>query len=148
MKNIHQLKPRKGARYSQGYIDPRSCKKLINNMDPIIYRSSYERTFVTWCESSKDVVKWGSECVCIPYYMPDGSKHHYYPDYYVEMADNKRYIIEIKPSNQTKPPVNENGWAHKEWVKNNCKWRAAQEFCVQHNMEFKILTEKTIKQLH
>ena len=146
--NIHQLKPRKGARYSQGYIDPRTCKKLINNTEPIIYRSSYERKFVVWCESSRDVVRWGSECIRIPYIMPDGSTHSYYPDYYIEMVDGKKIVIEIKPLNQTKAPVNENSWAHREWVKNNCKWKAAQEFCSAKGFEFRILTEKTISRLH
>ena len=39
-------------------------------------------------------------------------------------------------------------WAHNEWVKNNCKWKAAQEYCQMRGLKFKILTEKTIKQLH
>ena len=147
MKNIHSLKPKKKSRYVQGYIDQRTCKKLINKFEPVIYRSSYERKFVTWCESNPQIVAWGSECICIPYIMPDGSKHHYYPDYYIELSDGRKCIIEIKPSNQTKRPVNENAWAYKEWVKNNCKWRAAQEYCKLRNMEFNILTEKSIKQL-
>lgn len=146
--NIHQLKPRKNTRYSQGYIDPRTCKKLINNSEPIIYRSSYERKFVVWCESSSQVIRWGSECICITYIMPDGSMHRYYPDYYLEMRDGHKYIIEVKPSNQTKPPINENSWAYNEWIKNNCKWKAAQEYCKIRGFEFKVLTEKTIKQLH
>jgi hypothetical protein len=145
--SFNQLKPRKNSRYSQGYIDPRSCKKLINNSEPVVYRSSYERTFVVWCETSSQVVRWGSECICIPYLLPDGSRHKYYPDYYVEMRDGSKYVIEVKPSNQTKAPVNENSWAHREWVKNNCKWRAAQEYCQAKGFQFKILTERTIKQL-
>jgi hypothetical protein len=63
------------------------------------------------------------------------------------MQDGSKYVIEVKPSNQTKAPVNENSWAHREWVKNNCKWRAAQEYCRAMGFQFKILTERTIKQL-
>lgn len=146
--DIHQLKPKKNIRYSQGYIDPRTCKKLINNSEPIIYRSSYEHKFVVWCESSPQVIRWGSECICITYIMPDGSTHRYYPDYYLETKDGRKYIIEVKPFNQTRPPINENSWAYNEWIKNNCKWKAAQEYCKTRGFEFKIITEKTIKQLH
>lgn len=145
---IKQLKPSKQSRYKQGYVDPRTCKKLINNNEPVIYRSSYERKFIVWCESSHSVSRWGSECLCIPYLMPDGTKHHYYPDYFLELVNGEKYIIEIKPLNQTKKPTNENQWANNEWVKNNCKWIAAQEFCKLHNIHFKILTERTIDVLH
>lgn len=143
----NKLRPSKKSRYSQGYVDPRTCHKLINNDTPVVYRSSYERKFIIWCETCSSVLRWGSECVCIPYILPDGSRHKYYPDYYVELSDGSKYIIEIKPSNQTKPPINENAWANREWVKNSCKWRAAQEYCSAKGFEFKIITEHTIKQL-
>lgn len=149
MKSIKQLKPSKNSRYSQGYINPASCKKLIESVrnQPIIYRSSYEKKFVAWCEMCPTVKTWGSEVIEIPYIWCDGKYHRYYPDYYVELTDGTKLLIEIKPSNQTVPPANENSWAAREWSRNCAKWRAAQEFCKAKGLVFKILTEKTIEKL-
>lgn len=147
--NIKKLTPSQSSRYKQGCIDPRTCKKLFNQLsrERIIYRSSYELKFITWLESDDKVKSWGSECICIPYLYIDGSMHRYYPDYFVEFTDGTKMVIEIKPYNQTKKPLNENCWAAKEWVRNKCKWKAAMEFCENKGYKFKILTEKTINQL-
>jgi len=145
--DIKQLKPSRSSRYSQGYINPKSCKKLIDYSKPIIYRSSYEKKFMVWLESNHHVARWGSECVCIPYLFMDGKTHRYYPDYYVEFTDGTKMLVEIKPANQTTAPTNENAWAQREWARNSCKWAAAKEFCAAKGFKFKILTERTINLL-
>jgi hypothetical protein len=147
--NIKQLKPSKKSRYNQGYINPTSCKKLFPTMvkQEIIYRSSYEKKFITWLESNKSVKYWGSECLKIPYLYIDGKMHNYYPDYFIEMVDGSCIVVEIKPHNQTIKPINENCWAYKEYTKNMCKWRATKEFCNAKGYQFKILTEKSISKL-
>ena len=97
-KGIKSLKPRKDSAYSQGYINPASCKKLFPQMqnDKIIYRSSYERKFICWLENNNAVKHWGSECIKIPYfYVRDGKTHSYYPDYFVEMEDGSCIVVEI-----------------------------------------------------
>lgn len=140
--DIKSLKPSKKSRYQQGYIDPSKLKKYADNK-PIIYRSSYEYKFIVWCERNKDVISWGSEIVQIPYLTPDGKKHTYNPDFIVKMNDGT-YLVEIKPSNQTKKPINENGWLQKEWIRNNCKWEAALRWCEERGLKFKIVTEKSL----
>ena len=147
--DIKQLKPSKKSRYNQGYINPTSCKKLFPTMtrQEIIYRSSYEKKFITWLESNKSVKYWGSECLKIPYLYIDGKTHNYYPDYFIEMVDGSCIVVEIKPHNQTIKPINENCWAYKEYTKNMCKWRATKEFCDAKGYQFKILTEKSISKL-
>ena len=105
---IKHLKPKKNGRFKQGYINPESCKKLYENLknEPIIYRSSWERRFITWCESSPKVVAWGSECIHIPYYNPvDQKTHNYYPDFVVELVNGDKLVVEIKPENQTVRPA-------------------------------------------
>ena len=146
---IKEFKPIKDGRYSQGYINPASCKKLFPQMktDKIIYRSSYERKFIAWLENSEQVKNWGSECIRIPYLYIDGKRHSYYPDYFVEMMDGTKMVVEIKPSSQTKRPVNENTWVGKEYRKNMCKWKATMEFCQAKGYKFKIITEKTINNI-
>lgn len=134
----------------QGYINPNSCKKLFPSLsrEAIIYRSSYEYKFILWLERNVDVKYWGSECVHIPYYsVLDKKTHTYYPDYFVEMVDGSKVVVEIKPKNQTKKPLNENCWANKEYIRNMCKWKSAKNFCERHGYKFKILTEETINQL-
>lgn len=147
--NIKQLKPSKSSRYNQGYVDPTTCKKLFEQVSNqrIIYRSSYELKFITWLENSNKVKQWGSECFYIPYLYKDGTTHKYYPDYFVEMVDGTKLVVEIKPYNQTQKPINANCWAAKEYMKNMCKWKAAIEFCKNKGYIFKVLTEKTINQL-
>lgn len=147
--DIKKLTPSKSGRYKQGCIDPRSCKKLFPGLERerIIYRSSYELKFITWLESSNKVKNWGSECFYIPYLYIDGKIHKYYPDYFVEMTDGTKMVVEIKPYNQTQKPINENCWAAKEYSKNMCKWKATSEFCDAKGYKFKILTERTINQL-
>ena len=148
--DIKQLKPSKSGRYQQGYINPASCKKLFESLknDKIIYRSSYEKSFIYWLEQNQNVEGWGSECLGIPYYNPlDKLNHTYYPDYVVKMKDGTMMIIEIKPHNQTVRPATRNGYAWNEWVKNMCKWAAAKKYCEARGILFKILTEKTISKL-
>jgi hypothetical protein len=147
---IKSLRPSKNSRYNQGYIDIKSCKKLFPQLqhEKIIYRSSYEKIFISWLENNNSVKYWGSECLRIPYfYIVDGKTHSYYPDYFVEMTDGTKMVVEIKPSSQTTKPINENCWLHKEYIKNMCKWKATKEFCENKGYKFKILTEKTISSL-
>ncbi len=148
--NIKELKPQANGRYSQGYIDPTSCKKLFPSLrrDRIIYRSSYEKRFIYYCEHNKSIKYWGSECMTIPYVLlTDGSQHTYNPDFVVEMTDGTKCIIEIKPKSQCFRPINESGWLWNAYVHNVSKWNAAKQFCESRGLVFKILTEDTISKL-
>ena len=151
MNDIKNLKP-SNRRYKQGYINPKSCKKLYESQQdkPIIYRSSYVKVFVQWLERTPSVLRWGSECIKIDYINAnDGKWHHYYPDYVVEREDGT-YLIEVKPYNQTIPPssrVPKNSYQWTTYITNVSKWKYAKEFCERNNMKFKIITENTIKKL-
>lgn len=147
---IKNIKPSRNGRYAQGYINPKSCKKLFPNItnDIIIYRSSYEKIFISWLENNKNVKYWGSECFGIPYISAlDNKQHTYYPDYIIEFVNGDKMVVEIKPYNQTYKPVNENSWANKEYIRNISKWKYAKEYCEQRGYKFKILTENTIYRL-
>lgn len=149
-KNIKSLKPSATSRTKQGYINPGSCKKLFPGLSgtPIIYRSSYEKRFIYWCESDNRVKFWGSECMAIPYMsVTDQKQHSYYPDFVVEMTNGEKWIIEIKPKSQCVRPVNPNGWLWNEYTKNIAKWAEAKRFCKSRGYKFKVLTEETIYKL-
>lgn len=149
MRNIKNLKPQAQGRTKQGYLDPRSCKKLFPGIsnDLIIFRSSWEKKYAIWCENNPHIKYWGSECMTIPYILHDGTQHTYNPDFVVEMIDGTKWIIEIKPHNQCIRPINENGYLWDAYTKNMCKWAAARKFCEDRGLKFKVLTEKTIGRL-
>ena len=106
-----------------------------------------------YCETTKSIVEWGSEEIVIPYVSPwDGRYHRYFPDFYIKVRSKngslKKYIIEVKPKHQCTPPERNpkrrtGVWYNKvkTWGINKAKWKSAQEFCLDNNMEFKILTE-------
>ena len=148
--DIKSLKPRKNGRFQQGYINPNNCKKLFESVknQPIIYRSSWERRFISWCENCKKVKYWGSECICIKYHNPvDQKQHRYYPDFVVQLEDGTVMIVEIKPKNQTQIPDCENSWASKTYAVNSAKWSEIKKMCDSKGYKFCILTEKTIAKL-
>ena len=80
----------------------------------------------------------------------DRKKHRYYPDFIIKTAKGKRYMIEIKPSAQTKKPRPKTKKTKAfmreslEYIKNVAKWQAADVYCNDNNMEFKIFTEKEL----
>jgi hypothetical protein len=95
--DIKKLRPKKNGRFKQGYINPNSCKKLYESQrnKPIIYRSSYEKIFIEYLESSKSVESWGSECIGIKYIDKfDNTEHEYFPDY-VAKINGVTHIFEV-----------------------------------------------------
>ena len=109
-----------------------------------------------WCDKNDNVIEWGSEELSIPYRSPlDNKIHKYYPDFYIKIKDKndnlKKYIIEVKPKQQTIPPkkrkrvtqsyVNE----VKAYMKNEAKWDAAKKYCKECKIDFMILTEEHLK---
>ncbi len=147
--NIKNLKPKRNSLYKQGYISPDKCKKLVESVknEPIIFRSSWERDFIWWCEYSPKVKSWASEAVCFQYSLPDGTQHNYYPDFVVEFVSGNVWCVEIKPYKDTQPPYLDDKVAWARYIKNRCKWDAAIKACSKSNVKFVILTERTIKKL-
>ena len=96
-----------------------------------------------YCEAQALITLWGYECIEIPYvYSVDKKVHRYYPDFYVEFKDGRKFIIEIKPENQA---TGKGGLYNKLcYVKNVDKWNACKAFCDAKGMEFKVVTEKDL----
>ena len=136
----------------KGKYTPTNPRKYTGNPSNIIYRSLWERKFMVYCDANNKIIEWGSEEIIIPYLSPwDGRVHRYFPDFYIKVKQSngtlKKFIIEVKPKKQTKPPkpvtrktkrfINE----VKTWGINEAKWKYATEWCNNNDMEFKILTE-------
>ena len=136
-----------------GQFTPRFAEKYVGRY-PIIVRSSWERMMCQWLDCNVEVVKWSSEGHVIPYYDPVQMKRRrYFPDYYaVILNKNKdpvKYIIEVKPNKETKPPVKTRGQSRKTklhqeatWLTNQAKFDAAQQYCKKLGYRFKLLTER------
>jgi len=137
----------------KGKFKPKYPAKYQGDIKEIVYRSSWELKMMKYCDTTKSIVEWGSEELVIPYLSPwDNRYHRYFPDFYVKVRTKngslKKYIIEVKPKNQCTPPERNpkrrtGVWYNKvkTWGINKAKWKSATEFCLDHNMEFKILTE-------
>lgn len=152
MRSIKNLKPQKNSRYTQGYINPNSCKKLFESQrgEPIIFRSSLERKFMEWCERCPEVKWWGSECVQVPYFdVRDGKNHTYNPDFFIEKVNGVRIAVEIKPYAQTQPPKYpyRDDYQWKTYRTNQLKWDAAIKFFNERGVKFCIITENFFKSL-
>ena len=93
----------------KGRYSPSHPRKYKGNPSNIIYRSLWERKFMVYCDLNQNILEWGSEEIVIPYRSPiDNRVHRYFPDFYVKLKETtgktKKYIIEVKPKRQTKPP--------------------------------------------
>ena len=135
-----------------GKFKPKNYKKYKGDPTKIFYRSLWERKFMVYCDNNDAVIEWGSEEIIIPYRSPiDKKVHRYFPDFYIKYVNSKgqaiREIIEVKPKSQTLPPKEQKRRTQKflrevaTYAVNQAKWKAAEEFCTDRRMKFRILTE-------
>jgi hypothetical protein len=136
----------------KGKYQPSFPKKYKGDPTNIVYRSLWERKFMVYCDTNENILEWGSEELALPYRSPiDNKIHRYFPDFYIKVKESngeiKKYLIEIKPKKQTIEPIPQKrktkGYIYEvyEYVKNQAKWKAAEEFCKDRQWEFKVLTE-------
>lgn len=104
------------------------------NGKAISHKSGYEKTVYECLEHINEVVGYQEEPFSVPYFYK-GERREYYPDLIVHLADGKKEVWEIKPSNQT----------HIE--QNRAKWDACYNYCLHRGWPFKVKTEKGIEQL-
>lgn len=127
-------------------------EKYIGDPTQIVMRSSWETKFASWCDRNPNIIKWSSEETIIPYRCPTDSKiHRYFVDFKIQLRNKdgliKTYLIEIKPSKQTQPPIYPGRNTQKyltesmTFIKNQAKWEAASEYAKDRGWEFKIFTE-------
>ena len=135
----------------KGKFTPKTPKKYIGDPNNIIYRSSWEQRVFARLDIDPNIIKWASEEFAIPYLSPiDNRVHKYYPDVYVENVNGEKFVVEIKPDKQTRPPQKPTRNSKRyitevsTYMINKAKWDAAEIFCKKHNLKFIIATEKTM----
>ena len=154
MPDIKKIKP--NGEYKSGKYEPRNPEKYIGDIHNIIYRSSWEYRFCTYCDKNDSIVKWSSEPIAIEYYNPlDKKEHKYNVDFYIkvvkESGDAQEWIIEIKPENQTKKPIYEGKMTIAKlksynrnmqiWITNQAKFKAAKIWAEKRGYKFGVIDE-------
>ena len=137
------------AKFARGKFTMKHPEKYIGTKMPT-YRSSWELTFMNFCDNNKSIQKWASEAVQIPYRDPLTQRQTVYvPDFFIQYVDKQGRIltelIEIKPASQTiLERVGKNKYNQAQFVKNQAKWAAASLWCKQQGIRFRILNENDI----
>jgi hypothetical protein len=137
------------AKFARGKFVPQHPDKYVGLKMPI-YRSSWELSFMRFCDTNVSVQKWASEAVQIPYRDPlTGRNTVYVPDFFIQYADkNNRMnieLIEIKPASQTiLERVGKNKYNQAQFIKNQAKWAAASLWCKQQGIKFRIVNENDL----
>lgn len=136
-------------KFSQGIYKIKNPEKYIGTGFPK-YRSSWEHTFMMFCDNNPSIQNWASESIKIPYRDPlTGKNTIYIPDFFIVYLDRnmKKHaeLIEIKPANQMlKERVGKNPYNQAQYVKNMAKWAAASNWAKQNGVKFRIINENDI----
>lgn len=139
----------------KGKFKPKHPEKYNGDVTNIIFRSSYELKAMKSFDTNTNVLEWSSEELAIPYLCPtDGKRHRYFPDFIVKVRkpDGSIHImmLEVKPEKETREPIRKKRITKQyitevaTWGKNQAKWKAATEYCLDRGWEFKLITEKEL----
>jgi hypothetical protein len=137
------------SRFAQGKFVPTQPAKYIGNKVPT-YRSSWEWTFMKFCDTNPSIQKWACEAIQIPYRNPlTGKNSIYIPDFFIQYLDKYNNLlvelIEIKPQNQAVlENVGRNKTRQAMFIQNQAKWAAAQNWCKRQGIKFRVVTENDL----
>jgi len=136
------------SKYAQGKYTVKNPQKYVGRGEPT-YRSSWEFTFMLFCDNNPAVLQWASEPFMIPYRNPfTGRNTVYVPDFMMVYMDKNQQkhaeVIEIKP---TKEAVIESAKSIRDRASlalNMAKWDAARKWCASQGIKFRVVTEQDI----
>ena len=132
--------------WAKGKYTPKNPTKYIGKTTPT-YRSGWELTFMTFCDSNDNILYWASESLRIPYKHPlTGKQSIYVPDFFV-VYENKfgkkiAEVVEIKPKKQSLIESRTASARDRAIVAvNHAKWQAASIYCKAQGFMFRVITE-------
>ena len=143
-----------------GIYKPQNIKKYVGTSLPV-FRSSWELKAFMALDKNDKILKWGSENIVIQYIdeTRNNESHRYVIDLFFELAGTKdgrpiKWLIEIKPSNQSVMPTITKRKSTQKIIeesiivkRNQCKWKAAVDFCRSKGWHFGVYTENGINKL-
>jgi len=142
------------GKYYSGRFKPKNISKYSGNYENIQYRSLWERQVFRFCDDNPNVISWCSEEVVVSYLCKtDGKMHRYFVDLKITFKTGATYLIEIKPQKETIPPKQPTRQTKRyitevmTYVKNSCKWEAADIYARQRGWIFEVWHEKTLASL-
>jgi hypothetical protein len=137
------------AKFAQGRFEMKNPTKYVGKKTPLA-RSSWEFVFMRMLDEHPGVEKWASESIQIPYRCPLTGKYTIYvPDFFVVYNDKKgskhAEVVEVKPESQTVlEKVGKSRYNQEQYVKNMAKWEAANAWCKQQGLKFRVVNEGDI----
>jgi hypothetical protein len=137
------------GKWAQGIYVPKHPAKYIGNHKPK-YRSGWELTFMTFCDSNDSIIYWASESMRIPYKHPlTGKPTTYVPDFFVvylnKFGKQVAEVVEIKPKKQSVIESKVASAKDRMVVAiNHAKWAAAMAYCKSQGLTFRVITEDDI----
>jgi hypothetical protein len=137
------------GKYANGFYQIINSDKYVGKKVPQ-FRSSWEHSFMRFCDENPAILQWASEAINIPYKNPFTNRNTIYvPDFMImyvnKNGEKNAELIEIKPSTQT--TLEAAGRSVRDQaaaVLNMHKWQAAQAWCSQNGLRFRVLTENDI----
>lgn len=136
-----------------GKYKPKNPSKYKGDPNNVVFRSMWERHCFVWLDENSDIVSWNSEEVVIPYfYEVDKRYHRYFVDLKFTTSKGETFIVEVKPHKETEPPKRPDKSKRylneaMTFVKNQNKWKAAEEYAKDHGWRFIIWTEKELTKM-
>jgi hypothetical protein len=136
------------SRWAQGSYTVLNRDKYVGNGVPR-YRSGWELTFMKFLDSNDHILQWASESIAIPYRHPlTGKMTQYIPDFLImyRTSDNtiRAELIEIKPKKQSVIESKMSSRDRAVVAINYSKWAAAQKWCKQQGLTFRVITEDNL----
>jgi hypothetical protein len=137
------------AKFAQSRFIMKNPEKYAGNKVPLA-RSSWEFVFMKMLDEHSSVLNWASESIQIPYRDPFTGKYTIYvPDFFINYSDkdgkSHAELIEVKPASQTiKEKVGKSQYNQQQYVKNMAKWEAANAWCRQKGIKFRVVNEGEI----
>ena len=137
------------AKFAQGRFEMKNPDKYVGKKTPLA-RSSWEFVFMRMLDEHQGVINWASESIQIPYRDPLTNRQTIYvPDFFIVYQDKNgtkhAEVVEVKPSNHTlREKVGKSLYNQEQYVKNLAKWEAANAWCKQQGIRFRVVNESDI----
>lgn len=136
-------------KFAQGRFEMKNPEKYVGTKQPLA-RSSWEFVFMRMLDEHQGVEKWASESVQIPYRCPLTGKYTIYvPDFFIVYNDKNgrkhAEVVEVKPTNHMiKEKLGNSRYNQEQYIKNMAKWEAANKWCKQQGIKFRVVNEDDI----
>jgi TnsA endonuclease N terminal len=137
------------SKYAQGTFQIKNPEKYVGKKTPT-YRSGWEHVFMTFCDNNPAILQWASEAIHINYQNPlTGRNTIYVPDFFIVYADKAGQthaeVIEVKPTKETTlEAAGKSPRAQAAAIVNAAKWQAANAWCKNQGLRFRVVTENEI----